>query len=301
MVPRQITAAMRQPQEALQQVRDHVAQQLKHTGMNKAILVFGAVFALLLAVMDFHNRQGVLPEFVAMPFRVGVIVFGSYFIASILIRLTADLVSRLIKDAEIEHKLLVRKAYSGLIYALATLLILWKLGLSIQNLTILLGFVATGFAFAVRDVVLAYLAWYVLLIKRPFRIGDHIKIGDDEGKVMHIGTFHVLIDNSPNTKDDFIRIPGRLFLEKPLRNFGPRSPIFTARLYVEQFPKDYEAALRRIISKVKRKTGVEVELSLDSDLEKRYVYLTFRCGYDDRAKVKEQVLFCLSQEKGFWK
>jgi len=43
---------------------------------------------------------------------------------------------------------------------------------------------ATGLAFAVRDVLMSFFAWMILLRKKPFRIGDYIRIGEDEGKAI---------------------------------------------------------------------------------------------------------------------
>jgi small-conductance mechanosensitive channel len=55
----------------------------------------------------------------------------------------------------------------------------------------------------------------LLLTKRPFRISDYIKIGDNEGKVVTIGSFYVFLKPiSYHPKDSLIKVPNKFFWKK---------------------------------------------------------------------------------------
>ncbi|MGV8151201.1 MAG: mechanosensitive ion channel domain-containing protein [Candidatus Woesearchaeota archaeon] len=275
-----------------------VKHKLKHKGANYAIIVFGIFLLVSIAAIYLHNSSLiVLPIFVIGPLKVLTLIFASYFVASIITRVTIAIVVNAFGDKiEVEHKLLITKLYTGIIYLFATIYILWRLGVGLQNITLIAGFIATGLAFAVRDVIMSFLAWYILLTKRPFRIGDHIKIGDDEGKVMHIGTFYVLIDNSPNTKEDFVRIPNRVFLEKPVQNYGPSDVLHVVKFYVSKIPKDYELKISKIKASLKKNLKIDVSAYLDYDQDKRFIKFEFRTDYDRKSEIKSRILLIASRE-----
>jgi small conductance mechanosensitive channel len=74
------------------------------------------------------------------------------------------------------------------IVALGILLVLDRLGWSQAALSFLagLGIVGIAIGFALQDIVKQFAAGVLLLMLRPFRIGDHVKIGTFEGQVMQV-------------------------------------------------------------------------------------------------------------------
>ena len=275
-----------------------IKNKLKHRGTNYAILVFGLILLLNLALVYLHNSAIItLPIYIIGPLKFLTLIFAAYFIAAIITRVTIAIVIKTFGNRiEIEHKLLITKLYAGVIYLFATVYVLWKLGVGLQNITLIAGFMATGLAFAVRDIITSFLAWYILLTKRPFRIGDHIKIGEDEGKVMHIGTFYVLIDNSPNTKEDFVRIPNRVFLEKPIQNYGPADVLHTVKFYIQKIPKNYTSKILKIKKNLKKELSIDIQAYLDTDQDKKYIKFEFRTDYDSKAEIKNKIFIETSKE-----
>ncbi len=170
-------------------------------------------------------------------------------------------------------------------FLIATIIALWELGVTASNITIFVGFVATGIALSIRDVITSYLVWFILLTKRPFRIGDYIKIGDDEGRVLHIGTFFVLIDDSPERPDDYVRIPNRIFLEKPVANFGK-----TDVPLVVKIPITDQKILKAVESGVKSAVKREVSIRLSCEAEKWYAVVECRSSLEENKVLRDAIL-----------
>jgi MscS family membrane protein len=146
------------------------------------------------------------------------VVIGTLFTVSVGLRITVRSVYRFFDEPE--ESIFYSKIYSWVLYGIAVFVILAYLGVSLGNITLVIGLMATGLAFAVRDVLMSFFGWMVLLRKKPFRIGDYIRIGEDEGRVQHIGTFFVLLANTISTNEQFTRVPNRLFLEKSITKKG---------------------------------------------------------------------------------
>jgi len=172
-------------------------------------------------------------------------VLGSLIVVTVLLRITENRVFRYKEDEiEIEQRILFTKIYSSTLYVLAAAFVFYKLGWKIADITIFLGFVATGIAFAVRDVINSYFAWFIILTKHPFRIGDYIKVGDDAGIVDRIGTFYITLQNPGAV--DFIKVPNNSLLSKPITNMGKNRVIHTVKFPVRTIPPDIQDRLNKL-------------------------------------------------------
>lgn len=276
-----------------------VKDVLKYKGINRSILIFGFIFFIPLGIAYAHKKGIVtVPAAILIPAGVISAIVIYYFLAAIFLRLTIKRVIAAFEDnVEIEYKLLLSKMYTLLVYALATVLTLWKLGVTIGNLAIFLGLMGSAIAFTIRDVLVSYLAWFILLTKRPFRIGDYIKIDDYEGRVQHIGTFHVVVDDSPESFEDYVRIPNKLFLEKPIHNYGKEKIPLSIRVPIEKgVIMDYDLFLSRISNSLKKSLNQEFITVLDADKERVYVKVECNVDYQNRKTVRDAVIKTILKE-----
>ncbi len=274
--------------------------RLGHRTLNKAILFLGMAF-LIIFLLSFIHKRGYfnLPGLLLPILRTCLIIIGAYFIAAMIIRITTNRVVGFVEEeAEIEHLILVRKVYAGIWYIFATLIVLWQLGVTAENITIFLGLAATGIAFAIRDILMSYFAWLVMLTKRPFRIGDYIKIGDDEGRVQHIGTFYVVIDESPERYEDYVRIPNRLFLEKPIRNYGRTEIQYSTLIPLKELPHGIEKKLQKLTAALKKETKKDVIPRLETDKERWYVKIDHTTTHALRKAQTQAILQITIKELG---
>jgi MscS family membrane protein len=194
---------------------------------NISVLVTLATLLIFLSIMMLYRRGLLtLPETVETIVMRLIVVIGTLFTISVVLRITLRRVFSLFDEPE--ESIFYSKIYTWLLYGTGVFIILGYFGVSLGNITLIIGLMATGLAFAVRDVLLSFFGWMVLLRKKPIRIGDYIQIGEDEGRVQHIGTFFVLLASPLARGDEFIRVPNRLFLEKSITKRGKE--LFTDRL-----------------------------------------------------------------------
>ncbi len=145
--------------------------------MNTAITFFTGIAVLLGGAMLLHRYEVLqLPAVVYRTVTALFVIVFTYLVASTAIRLTVRVLLGGLSEVEPEQRILIGMLYSFVIYIIATLYLFWYFGLQARNITILIGLFTTGLAFALRDVLMTFLAWILILTKRPFRIGDYIKI-----------------------------------------------------------------------------------------------------------------------------
>lgn len=267
----------------------HARLKLTNHGLNRALLLFAIAAAILYGLRYIHTTQVAFPvEFMRIISGIGVLIM-TMLIATIFLRLTASHVTRIVaRHMPIEEQLLVRKFYVAIMYVIAILVLLWYLGASLENLTLLLGLATTGLAFALREVLLSYLVWFMLLTKKPFRIGDYIRIGEDEGVVQHIGTFYVWIDDTPERKEDYVRIPNKWFLEKPLINLGRDTIRLIVRAPLQYIPKNTPSLFKKLDHVLK---DIEHEPAV-LETQEQHVFLTIHAftTTQERKEIRTRIL-----------
>ena len=226
------------------------------------------------------------------------VVIAVFFISSLLLRLTIKRVYRFFEEPE--ERIFYSKIYTWTLYSLGVFFTLYHFGVSLGNITIFIGLLATGLAFAVRDVLLSFFGWIILLRKKPFRIGDYIKIGDDEGKVLHIGTFHVLIDKTADLPEDYTRVPNRIFLEKSVNILGKQACQDKITIAFQELPPNwlsFREALVSDISKLLKQTE-PIEVNLDMINEKLQLVIEYMVPFETRSKVRTDIIAMVFQRLG---
>lgn len=260
------------------------------------MLLFSVIFLILIIANQRHYFD--LGENTKIILKNLSIIAVSFLFASLFIKYTNKTFLNYFKNIEAEQKLLLVKSYSFIVYFIAIFIILGNIGVTIQNLTLIIGIAATGLAFTIREILVNYFAWFMFLTKKPFRIGDHIEIDNVEGKVIHIGTFYVLLDETPEDNTDYIRVPNKKFLENSIINLG-KSP-FTFNvvypLFREINPKKIdtlETELKKII-----KNNFRFELQ-SSDVSVKIVITGKAKDYNERNKLKTKIIKKLIEEFPF--
>lgn len=149
----------------------------------------------------YSNFLGALPGILT-----GVLVFLVFLIvAAIGKRIIAKLAPRANADTGVVL-LLSRVFYYGILI-LGILTALPATGLNVSALVAGLGLTGFAIGFALKDVLSNLLAGIMLLVYRPFHIGDHVKMGEHEGTITTIRMRDTVLRASdgrsiiiPNTK-----------------------------------------------------------------------------------------------------
>lgn len=238
--------------------------KVRYTATWRRVAFFAALAGISYLVSYLHRTQVFTIHNDVLTFLRFTLTFAlTFFVASILVRVTAPAITRAF-DSNVakEQVLIARKLYTLSIYFVALLFVLWQFGATLESLAVTLGLFATGIAFALREILLSYFVWFILLTKKPFRMGDYIRIGDDEGVVVHIGTFYVVLDDTPERKDDYVRVPNKTFLEKSISNLGRNNIRTIVSVPIPENAKKLQAkigTLNEMLSMYNEFSGVTVE------------------------------------------
>jgi MscS family membrane protein len=241
---------------------------------------------LLLARKDIIELSEVMEKIIS---RLSLII-AIFFFISVILRFSLKRVFNWFEEPE--EKIFYTKIYSWSLYSLGVFFILYDFGVSLGNLTLFVGLIATGLAFAVRDVLISYFAWLILLRKKPFRIGDHIRIGEDEGKVLHIGTFYVLLDSTDDLPEDYIRVPNKVFMEKSIHNLGARTLHEKLSFQLTGWPKDKNQRLEDLQQKVLKILNRKDHLRVYTDMKNDKICLNveYLVSFKERQQLRSDVI-----------
>ncbi len=139
-----------------------------------------------------------------------LVVFVVFYLVSRLVRAgSRKAFSRLSTTAHVD--VLVSRLLSYLTIGTGVIIALGVLGINMGALIASLGLISVGLGFAMKDIVSNFLAGFILILQKPYLVGDSIAVGEVEGKVEDI-----------RIRDTVLRRPdGRLV-------FVPNNNIFTS-------------------------------------------------------------------------
>lgn len=80
----------------------------------------------------------------------------------------------------------VKRMTSYVIYPITILGIMIALGLPVGSLGAAVGLIGLGLSFALKDMIANFISGLMIMISRPFKIGDQIKVQGEEGTVRDI-------------------------------------------------------------------------------------------------------------------
>lgn len=204
----------------------------------------------------------------------------SLLIATIIIRLTGNKVWNMFeKEMEVEQRIIITKLYSISLYTIAFIITFWKAGVSLGDITLFVGLIATGFAFAVRDLLLSFFAWFIILNKKPFQMGDYIQIHEETGLVTRIGTFFFTLEQHHH--EHFLKIPNSLVLSKPIHNLGSGKYREEIKINISSIPADVQERMTELSTYLKSRNAFkeQIKTQLGTDEEGWHIAVSFFTSY----------------------
>jgi len=118
------------------------------------------------------------------------------------------------KDVGVRNSLSVFTQYAVIL--LGSFITLRVLGLDFSGMSMILGGLAVGMGFGLRDFASNIVGGIMLLIERPVREGDLITLGEYEGRVAHIGIRSMRVSSWDNME---VLIPNAETFNKPFTNW----------------------------------------------------------------------------------
>lgn len=115
-----------------------------------------------------------------------LIVFGGYLVN----KLSNVIISKSIehKDAGLHAERSAKRLTAYVIYPLTGVALLGVLGVPLSALGTAVGLIGLGVSFALQDIIANFISGILILVTRPFEIGDQIEAGGEEGTIKDIST-----------------------------------------------------------------------------------------------------------------
>ncbi|MDK2847143.1 MAG: MscS family rane protein [Desulfuromonadales bacterium] len=141
----------------------------------------------------------------------------------------------------------IRKSLRAFIIFLAVIMTIQNLGYSISGLLASLGIGGLAVALAAKDTLSNIFGSFMIILDRPFYIGDWVKAGDMEGVVEEVGFRSTKIRTFAKTQ---ITVPNNIIANLPIDNFS-RMPKRRIKLNVGVTYETSPAQMRRAVSLIR--------------------------------------------------
>ncbi|MBN1296169.1 mechanosensitive ion channel family protein [bacterium] len=152
------------------------------------IITIGTYYALLM--LQLPNAPYNIRSFVDSTFRIAVsvlVIWMLYRLSNLLARFMTGLFSRADREMASQFAPLITQAVKVTILAVGILLVIQNLGYSVGSVLTGLGIGGLAVALAAQDTLANLFGTLVMLVDRPFQIGDWVQFKDIDGNVESIG------------------------------------------------------------------------------------------------------------------
>jgi len=190
-------------------------------------------------------------------------------------RIAISIINRFIERSLKEHKAIdeklkfdkvtldsIKKIVRYFVYFIAFIMILGQFGLNITTLIAVLGIGGIAIAFGAQETIANILAGFVLILDKPFRIGDIITLTKDRdktgdiielersGQVTDIGLRSTRIKTAGNV---LVSIPNSEFSKREIWNYTRADKTFRLFLPISiSYESNYNKAKKILIEKAKK-------------------------------------------------
>jgi len=136
---------------------------------------------------------------------------------------------RLLQKATSKHQVSNIKIFTRMmnmtLYLVIILFAIFSFTGSLAGFGVVAGLLTAALGFALQKPITGIAAWIMVIVKRPFNIGDRIKIGEVKGEVYDISLTHIYIDevggliNTEELSGRNIMVPNYLLFEQSIINY----------------------------------------------------------------------------------
>lgn len=155
-------------------------------------------------------------------FLIALAVFGAGLLLTRLLQkwLDSRVLSRTQLDAGIRNSIRTGAGYSGVL--LTALVAVSYAGVNFSNIAIVAGALSVGIGFGLQSIVNNFVSGLILLAERPFKAGDWIVVGSEEGTVKKIKVRSTEIETFNRAS---VTVPNSKLITEPVKNWTHRSKL----------------------------------------------------------------------------
>ncbi|GAC1628630.1 MAG: small-conductance mechanosensitive channel MscS [Nevskia sp.] len=167
----------------------------------------------------------------------GVLIF---YLGRYVVRAAVGLLRQVMRRSRADETLtgFIGNVAYGLGYALVIISALGQIGIDTNSLAAVIGGAALAVGLSLQNQLSAFAAGVLLILFRPFKVGDYVSAGGIHGTVEEIKIIHTILRTLDNQE---VIVPNNLITATTITNYSARA---TRRLDIT-VGIDYEADLRR--------------------------------------------------------
>jgi len=218
-------------------------------------------FLYLYSVID-YNLDMSMKDLVSSPyfFKIAQSIF-SIFVVYFLILQAIKIVNRSSLDLRTKHKIRKLILYISTAVNLVILSLIWVK--NIRTFSILLSVIGAGLVIALQDAIMCMAGWFIILIRKPYDVGDRVEISGIKGDVIDIRLFQTTLLEIGNwVKDEqstgrIVHVPNKNIFISPVFNYTREFEyIWNELKVVVTFESDWKKAKDIMLSFASEKAEV---------------------------------------------
>ena len=275
-----------------------ILEKLKNPEKFRQAVIFGVLVVAILAIILVYSS--LILEIVSTNFfdgnsitnylplitQVGFLVFGTW----VFLTVTKYFISKHLENRgkKKEIKMIV-SLYSYVVWGLMLVLIASTLVKDLGIFLASLGLIGFGLTLALQKPILNFVGWLILVLKKPFNLGDRIEVSGFRGDVVGISIMHTTMQgtrlNSHEKSEQTITIPNELILTTPVMNYTKRFDFYWDDI---TFVVTYD-------SNWKKAEGILFDIA--SKTTKKYVTIPVRSGKGDKKELEDAIMLLKEASK----
>lgn len=169
-----------------------------------------------------------------------------YLVARWIIRYIDRLLGRVFERKRVEISLgkFVRSLVRAALYVIVVITIVRKLGIDTSSFVALLASVGVAIGMALSGTLQNFAGGVMILLLRPFRIGDYVQTQGIEGSVKEIKLFNTVINTADNK---LITLPNGPIVNNIINNFSAEKRRRVDMTVSISYGDDYDVARKAIL------------------------------------------------------
>ncbi len=164
-----------------------------------------------------------------------------------VVRYSQRVLGRYVEDAQRRYRL--RKLITFFGYVLAIFLLSIVYSDKLTGLTVLLGVLGAGVAFALQEIIVSVAGWIALSVGRLYDVGDRVQLGGIRGDVIDIGVLRTTLMEcggwigGDQYSGRIVRVGNSFIFKEPVFNYSSDFPFLWDEMTLPiRFGSDYDLA-----------------------------------------------------------
>ena len=178
----------------------------------------------------------------------------------VLVRYVQRALGRYIEDSQRRYRLRKLVTIGG--YAIALILLSVVYSDKLSGLTVMLGVLGAGIAFALQEVIVSVAGWIALSFGRLYDVGDRVQLGGIKGDVIDIGVLRTTLMecggwiNGDQYNGRVVRVANSFIFKEPVFNYSSDFPFLWDEIRIPvRYGSNYEMARQGFQQVLEKITG----------------------------------------------